>query len=95
MMHNDGTGVGRLYALDTDGSILWERPAYDDTSANSQSVLDVNGDGVYEIAWNGAQYGFTIFNGADGEILFRNPWPNPSLPHRLPNLCRRGQRRLC
>ncbi|GAB4581713.1 MAG: hypothetical protein Fur0022_44630 [Anaerolineales bacterium] len=73
MMHNDGIGIGRLYALNADGSILWERPAYDDTSANSQSVLDVDGDGVYEIAWNGAQYGFTIFNGADGEILFQEP----------------------
>ncbi len=73
MMHNDGIGIGRLFALNADGSILWERPAYDDTSANSQSVLDVDGDGVYEIAWNGAQYGFTIFNGADGEILFQEP----------------------
>ncbi|MBK8987727.1 MAG: VCBS repeat-containing protein [Chloroflexi bacterium] len=73
MRHDDGIGVGRLYALNADGSILWERPAYDDTSANSQAVLDVNGDGVYEIAWNGAQYGFTIFNGADGEILFNEP----------------------
>jgi len=73
MMYDDGTGVGRLYALNADGSILWERPAYDDTSANSQSVLDLDGDGIYEIAWNGAQYGFTIFNGADGTILFNEP----------------------
>ncbi|MCZ7666661.1 MAG: FG-GAP-like repeat-containing protein [Chloroflexi bacterium] len=73
MRYDDGIGIGKLYALNADGSILWQRPAYDDTSANSQSVLDLNGDGVYEIAWNGAQYGFTIFNGADGEILFNEP----------------------
>ena len=71
--YDDGTGVGRLYALNADGSILWGVPAYDSTSANSQSVLDLNGDGVYEIAWNGAQYGFTIFNGVDGSILYNEP----------------------
>ncbi|MFZ0545939.1 MAG: PKD domain-containing protein, partial [Candidatus Promineifilaceae bacterium] len=74
--YDDGTGIGRLYALNADGSILWAVPAYDDTSANSQSVLDINGDGVYEIAWNGAQTGFTIFNGADGSILFNEPLAN-------------------
>ncbi|MCP4361020.1 MAG: hypothetical protein GY796_23685, partial [Chloroflexi bacterium] len=73
MRYDDGIGVGRLYALNADGSILWQVPAYDSTSANSQSVLDVDGDGVYEIAWNGAQYGFTIFNGVDGAILFNEP----------------------
>jgi len=73
MRYDDGIGVGQLYALNADGSILWQRPAYDHTSANSQSVLDVNGDGIYEIAWNGAEYGFTIFNGEDGAILFNEP----------------------
>ncbi len=71
--YDDGMGEGRLYAINADGSILWEVPAYDNTSANSQSVLDINGDGVYEIAWNGADLGFTIFNGADGSILFNEP----------------------
>ena len=71
--YDDGIGEGRLYVLNADGSLLWEAPAYDSTSANSASVLDLDGDGVYEIAWNGKEQGFTIFNGADGAVIFNEP----------------------
>lgn len=71
--YNDGIGEGRIYTLNADGSLLWSAPAYDSTSANSTSVLDLDGDGVYEIAWNGKETGLTIFNGADGSMLYNEP----------------------
>ncbi|MCA9979386.1 MAG: PKD domain-containing protein [Anaerolineales bacterium] len=73
MRYDDGVGIGRLYALNADGTMLWEAPAYDSSSANIASVLDLNGDGVYEVAWNGKEQGFTLFNGADGSVLFNEP----------------------
>jgi uncharacterized membrane protein len=73
MRYDDGIGLGRIYAINADGSLLWHAPAYDSTSANSASVLDLDGDGVYEIAWNGREQGITIFNGSDGSILFNDP----------------------
>ncbi|MCI0577453.1 MAG: PKD domain-containing protein [Chloroflexi bacterium] len=73
MRYDDGIGTGRIYTLNADGSILWETAAYDSTSANASSVLDLNGDGIYEVAWNGKEDGFTIFNGADGSVLFNEP----------------------
>lgn len=73
MRYDDGIGLGRMYAINADGSILWSQQAYDSTSANSTSVIDINGDGVYEVAWNGKEQGFTLYNGADGAILFNEP----------------------
>ena len=67
--------TGMLYALNADGSLLWNAIAEDD-SANNISTLDLNGDGMYEVAWNGRQLGFTIFNGPDGSILFNEPLAN-------------------
>ena len=64
---------GKLYALNADGTLLWDVIAEDSTSANSAAVLDLNGDDIYEVAWNGKEQGFTIFNGADGAVLFNEP----------------------
>ncbi|MCB0205034.1 MAG: hypothetical protein KDH89_09480, partial [Anaerolineae bacterium] len=64
---------GKLYAVNADGSLLWSVNAEDSTSANSAAVLDLNGDGIYEIAWNGLEQGFNIFNGLDGSVLFNDP----------------------
>ena len=73
MKYDDGIGEGRLYALNADGSILWWAAAYDSSSANNASTLDLDGDGIYEVAWNGKEQGFTIFNGLDGSVLFNEP----------------------
>ena len=74
MKHEFETGrFGMLYALNADGSILWEAIAEDSTSANSSAVLDLNGDGIYEVAWNGLEGGFSIFDGLDGSVIFHEP----------------------
>jgi uncharacterized membrane protein len=73
MKYDDGIGEGRLYALNADGSILWWAAAYDSSSANNASTLDLDGDGIYEVAWNGKEQGFTIFSGLDGSVLFNEP----------------------
>ncbi|MEZ4641457.1 MAG: FG-GAP-like repeat-containing protein [Chloroflexota bacterium] len=67
---------GMLYALERDGSLLWSNIAEDSSSANNAAVLDLNGDGAYEVAWNGKEQGFTIYNGVDGAILFNEPLAN-------------------
>ncbi len=65
---------GRIYVLNADGSLLWSVPALDN-SPLSVSLMDVDGDGGYEVAWNGANQGLTLFNGADGTVLFNEPDP--------------------
>jgi uncharacterized membrane protein len=67
---------GMLYALNAAGSLLWDAIAEDSSSANNASVLDLDGDGIYEVAWNGKEQGFTIFNGLNGSILFNEPLVN-------------------
>jgi hypothetical protein len=67
---------GKLYALNANGSVLWSAIAEDSTSANNASVLDLNGDNIYEVAWNGKEQGFTIFNGLNGAVLFNEPLVN-------------------
>ncbi|HNS01571.1 MAG TPA: transglutaminase domain-containing protein [Anaerolineae bacterium] len=74
MKHEYSPGhTGKLYALNADGTLLWEVIAEDGTSANSASVLDLNGDGIYEVAWTGREQGFTIFDGATGDVIFYEP----------------------
>ena len=74
MKHEFAPGqTGKLYALNADGTLLWDAIAEDGTSANSASVLDLNGDGVYEVAWTGREQGFTIFDGATGDVIFYEP----------------------
>jgi uncharacterized membrane protein len=67
---------GKIYALNADGSLLWSAIAEDSTSANNAAVMDLNGDGLYEVAWNGKEQGFTVFNGLDGAVLFNEPLVN-------------------
>ncbi|MCB8986976.1 MAG: VCBS repeat-containing protein [Ardenticatenaceae bacterium] len=67
---------GMLYALNADGSVLWSAIAEDSSSANNAAALDLNGDGAYEVAWNGKEQGFTIYDGADGAVLFNEPLAN-------------------
>ncbi|MBK8932347.1 MAG: VCBS repeat-containing protein [Chloroflexi bacterium] len=67
---------GMLYALNPDGSVLWSVIAEDSSSANNAAALDLNGDGAYEVAWNGKEQGFTIYSGVDGAVLFNEPLAN-------------------
>lgn len=77
MRHEFAPGrFGKLYALNADGSLLWAAVAEDSTSANNASVLDLDGDGIYEVAWNGRELGFTLFSGFDGSIVFNEPLAN-------------------
>ena len=60
-----------LFALKADGSLLWQQ-SMGDTSASASGVAtqDLNGDGIWEVIWNGLNEGFTVMNGPDGEKLF-------------------------
>jgi hypothetical protein len=37
--------------------------------------VDLEGDGIFEVAWNGANQGLTLFNGLDGAVLFNEAHP--------------------
>ena len=63
---------GMIYAVNADGSLLWGVPGLDNSPLNP-SLFDLNGDGVYEITFNGASQGLTIYNGPDGATLFNEP----------------------
>lgn len=66
---------GRLYAVNADGTLLWSAPALDNSPLNA-SVMDLDHDGDYEVAFNGANQGLTLYNGADGAVLFNEPHPS-------------------
>ena len=63
---------GRLYAVNADGTLLWSAPALDNSPLNA-SVMDLDNDGDYEVAFNGADQGLTLYNGADGAVLYNEP----------------------
>lgn len=69
------TTDGRLYAFNADGSILWSVTALDNSPINV-SVFDLDGDGAYEVAYNGAEQGLTIYDGHNGDVLFNEPSVN-------------------
>lgn len=72
MVFTTTTTDGRLYAFNADGSILWSVTALDNSPINA-SVFDLNGDGAYEVAYNGAGQGLTIYDGHNGDVLFNEP----------------------
>ena len=64
---------GRVFALNHDGTLLWSRAARDTTiSSAGVAVLDLDGDGAWEVVWNGSVSGTLIFKGATGEIQFND-----------------------
>ena len=67
---------GRIYVLNADGSILWDGPALDNTSGTSAVAHDLDGNGRWEVIWNGDGQGLTIYDGIDGTILFNEPIVN-------------------
>ncbi|MBN1890186.1 MAG: VCBS repeat-containing protein, partial [Thermoflexales bacterium] len=64
---------GRVFVLNADGSLLWSALAEDEASGSGVSVHDLDGDGTWEVIWNGADQGLTIFRGSDGAVLFNEP----------------------
>lgn len=60
-----------LFVLNADGTLLWQQNM-GDTSASASGVAtqDLDGDGIWEVLWNGLNEGFTIMNGPDGTKLF-------------------------
>ena len=61
----------RLFVINADGTLLWSQDMGDTTaSASGVATQDLNGDGVWEVIWNGYNEGFTILNGPSGEKLF-------------------------
>ena len=50
----------------------WAAPALDNSPLNT-SAADLDGDGAYELLWNGKDQGFTIYDGRTGNVLFNDP----------------------
>lgn len=64
-----------LMVLDATGELVWEQVLDDSTSsASGVAAQDLDGDGVWEILWNGAGDGFVIMRGSDGKRLFNEPF---------------------
>jgi uncharacterized membrane protein len=60
-----------LIVLNADGTLLWQQSMGDTTaSASGVATQDLDGDGIWEVLWNGLHEGFTIMNGPDGTKLF-------------------------
>lgn len=56
------------------GAELWHTEASDPFGdPPGIAAADLDGDGADEVLWNGACDGFTIFSGADGRVLYRDP----------------------
>ena len=86
---------GRIYAItltpdaladpnlviEIDDVLLWSQVAQDSTNSGSGiAVYDLDGDGIWEVVWNGfgpdaeQEYGgLSIFSGLDGTLIYNNP----------------------
>ncbi|MEO6063312.1 MAG: FG-GAP-like repeat-containing protein, partial [Thermoflexales bacterium] len=80
-----GVEDGRVFVLNHDGSLLWSQPARDTTNSSAGvAVLDLDGDGAYEVVWNGYLSGTTIYAGRTGEILFNDETINSGTVNETP-----------
>ncbi|MGB0383411.1 MAG: FG-GAP-like repeat-containing protein [Ardenticatenaceae bacterium] len=71
------SGIHRIHVLNHDGSLLWSADAGDSTfSTSGTSIHDLDGDGDWEVIWNGYTQGLTVYDGSDGTILFNEPTIN-------------------
>ncbi|PDV97447.1 FG-GAP-like repeat-containing protein [Candidatus Chloroploca asiatica] len=74
-----------IIVLNADGSLLWTQPVFDRTTSSSGvTVMDLDGDGRYEVVWNGAGTGLAIFQGSDGTLLFNEPLINSGTVNDYP-----------
>lgn len=61
----------KLVAVNPDGTLLWEQFMGDtSSSASGVATQDLDGDGVWEVIWNGLNEGFTILEGPTGRKIF-------------------------
>lgn len=76
---------GRIFVVNHDGTPLWSQPARDTTNSSAGvAVLDLDGDGSYEVIWNGYVSGTNIYNGLTGEILFNDETINSGTVNETP-----------
>ena len=60
-----------ILVLNADGTLLWaEIVSEGSTSSSGVATHDLNGDGVWEVLWNGLGDGFLIFDGATGDRIY-------------------------
>jgi len=82
---SNGTEEGRVFAINADGTLLWSQAAKDTTNSSAGvAVLDLNGDGVYEVVWNGYVSGTLIFDGPSGAITFADEVINSGTVNETP-----------
>ncbi len=63
-----------MMVFDASGNLLWQQIVKDNTaSASGVAAQDLDGDGVWEVLWNGATDGFLVIRGSDGKRLFNEP----------------------
>ncbi|MCA9969250.1 MAG: hypothetical protein KC425_03495, partial [Anaerolineales bacterium] len=63
-----------ILVLNADGTLLWSEIVAESTGSSSGvATHDFNGDGVWEVLWNGYTDGFLIFNGPDGDRIYNEP----------------------
>jgi uncharacterized membrane protein len=72
-----GGGKQRIHVLDPEGTLLWSADVSDSTASTSgTSVHDLDGNGTWEVIWNGVGTGLTVFQGTDGSVLYNEPYIN-------------------
>lgn len=81
-----GTGEeGRVFVLNHDGTLLWSHLAKDTTNSSAGvAVLDLDGDGAWEVVWNGYVSGTLIFKGSNGDVLFNDDTINSGTINETP-----------
>ncbi|MCP5158426.1 MAG: carboxypeptidase regulatory-like domain-containing protein [Gammaproteobacteria bacterium] len=64
-------GRERLSAFDTDGSLMWTTPTYEESSGlTGAAVFDFDGDGRAEVVYADERE-FRLYRGVDGAVLFK------------------------
>ena len=63
-----------VVAFEADGTFKWSTATRDPSGAPPEiSSADLNGDGSAEVLWNGSCDGFTVLDGTNGTLLYRDP----------------------
>ena len=70
------------YDADENGSV--SREEYLQSRRKSYARLDLDGDGSYEVVWNGSVSGTTIYAGRTGEMLFNDETINSGTVNETP-----------
>jgi len=54
-------------------ALLWSATAKDEVSGSGLSVHDLDGNGSWEVLWNGEDQGVTVYDGSYGHVLYNEP----------------------